>query len=81
MTIRCMLASVVATKRFSCCVLSIIGLFPTINPTLNAQAGLSSARAHMGTDCRREDVLPVSCIITSGESAFLQVCGLECRCE
>jgi hypothetical protein len=26
----------------------------------------------LGADCRREDVLPVSCIITSGESAFLQ---------
>lgn len=41
--------------------------------SLPLQAGISTARSRLGADCRRDDIKPVSCVITSGESAFIQV--------
>lgn len=37
------------------------------------QNGVEAARSRLNADCRRDDIKPVSCVITSGESAFIQV--------
>jgi len=46
-------------------------------------AGLAADRSSSERDCRRDNVLPVTCLLTSGEAAFLQErlgLGTSCRC-